>query len=205
MMLGGCERYEPSSEPGISLPRFGRVADAREKRALFYSLSGSAQHGTWSGVYVDTEGDVWQYRRDSVNHGSTDCENLSSLQFFQCLTEGATLVAHLDQATMRALNESLRTIAERDREESDGRTVDGGYTGLIVTGLGTPSGKPIELGTCGGQEKAYSQIATREAEHVIDLYWRLLRGVFKWPTRSLCIGLESTKPRSGVRGWWMPH
>jgi hypothetical protein len=120
------------------------------------------------------------------------------------LWQGAKLVARADEATMAELRTHLRAIEDRERVESDAEWRDGSYAGLRLTGEGTRSGRPIEVAAC-GTPKLYSQLTTKEAERIIDFYWRLLGGALQWTGGSVCMGLPPIDIKPQVRGWWTPR
>jgi hypothetical protein len=200
-----CARYEPSTEPGISLPKFEKTVWPTTGRPLLDYYTGSPQKGTWSGIHVDADGSVWSYAYERSN-ASPEC-NLSEPRrdkaaFYACRYARTRLVAQLSSELVENLSRSALALSEKDRLRADANVNDGGFSGIEVTGYARTDGKAFLVAGC-GTPRLYEQVLSKDANEVIEL-WRRLRRALPKTSRAMACFLLPREVAPGVNGWWVP-
>jgi hypothetical protein len=206
----GCERFEPSVEQGVALPKVKKVGfPGRQQILLEYRSGTSGWPGPrgWSGLLIADDGDVWRYSYaypSPPDAGTAECDLATlprhSLQASECLHRNSNLVARLDQSLMDALRADLEHLNESGRVSYGEQGRDGGYSGLERTAA-SALGRLI-IGSC--DVGLVSQLDSPEARRIIRVFRRLRRAIPDAPLPGACPDSWERRKQiaAGVTGWW---
>lgn len=198
--LGACDRYEPSREPGIELPRFERTFEQSDMSpsVLEFRRGSYNSYRGWSGFSVRRDGTVWTYDA----HVSQRCADIRSPSArLDCLSRGSRLAARLNQDLRDNLIVASEAANPVDLETADVTILDGGFATLFLVRPGLPEDM-LPVGQCSATR--YSQLLSKQGEDLLDLYRALRRATPEVPEPWSCPLDDGSKPSALPESfdWW---
>lgn len=168
--LAACDRYEPSSEPGIELPRFERTFEQSDKSPSVLEFSSGSYKGWW-GFSVRRDGTVWAYSQEVSQRCAKSRE---AVERFGCLARGSRLVARLSKERVARLAAASEAAKPEDLKTVDIAGADGGFSELYVVRPELP-GDALIVGLCSASR--YAQLLSKQGDDLVEAFRALRRAV----------------------------
>jgi hypothetical protein len=165
-MLVACDRYEPSSEPGIELPRFERTFEQSDMSPSVLEFSSGSYKGWW-GFSVRRDGTVWTYGQEVSQRCAKSRE---AVERFDCLARGSRLVARLSKERVARLAATSEAARPEDLKTVDIAGADGGFSELYVVRPELP-GDALIVGLCSASR--YAQLLSKQGEDLAGAFHAL--------------------------------
>jgi hypothetical protein len=169
-MLVACDRYEPSSEPGIELPRFERMFEQSDMSPSVLEFSSGSYKGWW-GFSVRRDGTVWTYGQEVSQRCAKSRE---AVERFDCLARGSRLVARLSKERVARLAATSEAARPEDLKTVDIAGADGGFSELYVVRPELP-GDALIVGLCSASR--YAQLLSKQGDDLVEAFGALRRAV----------------------------